>query len=133
MALRKSTGYSHDLYQALTRLRKLGLPVDLFEADFEEKERENREAHADLLERLRTLEQSPEWQGIEFPWSAAREEFEQKVAEGEEMPFVATQPHEPVWKNAWVCNFMDWHNRWKAQKERDKRKLERELKKNRDK
>lgn len=133
MKTKINAGYSHDLYTTLKRLRKLGLPVNLFDADFEEKERENREAHAALLDRLRTLEQSPEWEGIDFPWSAARKDFEQKVAAGEEVPFVATQPHEPVWFNAWVCNFMDWHNRWKAQKERDKRKLERELKKNKDK
>lgn len=133
MATPKHAGYARNLYNALNRLRKLGLPVDLFDADFVEKERQNREAHASLLERLRALEQSPEWEGIEFPWKAAREEFEQQVAEGQEVPFIATQPHEPVWKNAWVCNFMDWRNRWNAQKERDKRKAERELARNKDK
>lgn len=124
-----SKGYSAEMFRTLKRLRKIGLPENLFDADFEEKEEANRKAHADLLERLRKLENSEEWSGVDLPWKAAREDFEKRVAEGEEVGFVATQPIHPVWERTFELNFMDWHNRWVDQKARERRKLERESKK----
>lgn len=87
-------------------LRKVGLPESLMGDGFEAQLAGARALHAELLERIATLEASPEWAGKELPWKAEREGYKARVEAGCEPQFVTdvrlVQSVRPMW-----IDFMD--------------------------
>lgn len=95
-----TAGYSERMNRIRIALKKMGLPESIFDADFEEKEVENKKRVELLLERQREREKSGAYEGLELPWAKLRQQYEKDVAEGKVEDYTATQAVVPHWKKS---------------------------------
>jgi hypothetical protein len=119
---RSTTGYSKSLTRIRTKLKKMGLPESMFDADFEEKEARNKERTEVLLERMREREKSGAYEGLELPWTELRQQYEKDALGCTVEEYTATQAVVPHWKKSLDITAYVWKTQIEQLIEREAKK-----------
>jgi len=119
---RFSAGYTEAMSRIRRELKKMGLPESMFDADFEEKEAENKKRAEVLLARMREREESGAYEGLELPWAVLRQQYEKDAAKGKVEDYTATQAVVPHWKKSLDITAYVWKSEIQQLVERLSRK-----------